>query len=285
MFKIAEIQTLYVEKTVEYGAYLVEEENKDVPVPGKDQHVLLPKKQVPEGVKRGQAIEVFIYRDSDDRIIATTTIPKVTLHKVARLTVSDVGKIGAFLDWGLEKDLLLPFAEQTKRVSKGEEVLVAVYLDKSNRIAATMNVYPYLEVNSTYKKDSQVSGTVYEMSDNFGAFVAIDDLYQGLIPKRELYGKVEIGDQVTARVSKVREDGKLDLSIREKAYIQIESDAKQVLDIINSYNGVLPFSEKADAEVIKRETGMSKNQFKKAVGNLYKNRLIEITPEGKIRLV
>lgn len=285
MFKIAEIQTLYVEKTVEYGAYLVEEENKDVPVPGKDQHVLLPKKQVPEGVKRGQAIEVFIYRDSDDRIIATTTIPKVTLHKVARLTVSDVGKIGAFLDWGLEKDLLLPFAEQTKRVSKGEEVLVAVYLDKSNRIAATMNVYPYLEVNSTYKKDSQVSGTVYEMSDNFGAFVAIDDLYQGLIPKRELYGKVEIGDQVTARVSKVREDGKLDLSIREKAYIQIESDAKQVLDIISSYNGVLPFSEKADAEVIKRETGMSKNQFKKAVGNLYKNRLIEITPEGKIRLV
>lgn len=284
MFKIAEIQTLYVEKTVEYGAYLVEEENKDIPVPGKDQHVLLPKKQVPEDIKRGQAIEVFIYRDSDDRIIATTTIPKVTLHKVARLTVSDVGKVGAFLDWGLEKDLLLPFAEQTRRVSKGDDVLVAVYLDKSNRIAATMNVYPYLEVNSAYKKDSQVSGTVYEMSDNFGAFVAIDDLYQGLIPKRELYGKVEIGDVITARVSKVREDGKLDLSIREKAYIQIESDAQAVLDIINSYSGVLPFTEKADAEVIKRETGMSKNQFKKAVGNLYKNRLIEITAEGKIRL-
>ncbi len=285
MFKIAEIQTLYVEKTVEYGAYLVEEENKDVPVPRKDQHVLLPKKQVPEDVSRGQAIEVFIYRDSDDRIIATTTIPKVTLHKVARLKVSDVGKIGAFLDWGLEKDLLLPFAEQTRRVKKGEEVLVAVYLDKSDRIAATMNVYPYLETNSLYAKDSQVTGTVYQLSDNFGAFVAIEDKYQGLIPKKELYGKVEIGDSITARVTKVREDGKVDLSIREKSYIQIESDAQAILELINSYNGVLPFSEKADSEVIKRETGMSKNQFKKAVGNLYKNRLIDISEEGKIRLV
>ncbi|MCQ2522794.1 MAG: S1-like domain-containing RNA-binding protein [Lachnospiraceae bacterium] len=285
MFKIAEMQTLYVEKTVEYGAYLVEEENKDLPVPSKDQHVLLPKKQVPEDVKRGQAIDVFIYRDSDDRLIATTTVPKVTLHKVSRLIVSDVGKVGAFLDWGLEKDLLLPYAEQTRRVSKGDEVLVAAYLDKSNRIAATMNVYPYLETASGYLKDSQVTGTVYETSDNFGAFVAVDDKYQGLIPKKELYGNVSIGDVVSARVTRVREDGKLDLSIREKAYKQIESDALALVDIIKSYNGVLPFSEKADAEVIKRETGMSKNQFKKAVGNLYKNRIIEITDESKIRLL
>lgn len=283
MINVATVQTLYVEKTVEYGAYLVSEEDKDVPVPSKDKHVLLPKKQVPDTASKGQAIEVFVYLDSEDRMIATTTIPKVTLHKTAKLSVSDVGKIGAFLDWGLEKDLFLPFAEQTRKVKKGEDVLVSVYLDKSGRIAATMKVYPYLETGAPYGKDANVTGTVYEISDNFGAFVAIDDKYQGLIPKRELYGKVSIGDVINARVVNVRDDGKINLSIREKSYIQIESDAKSLLEIIKSYDGVLPFTEKADAEVIKRETGMSKNQFKKAVGNLYKNRIIDIVDE-KIRL-
>lgn len=283
MINVSTVQTLYVEKTVEYGAYLVSEEDKDVPVPSKDKHVLLPKKQVPDTASKGQAIEVFVYLDSEDRMIATTTIPKVTLHKTAKLSVSDVGKIGAFLDWGLEKDLFLPFAEQTRKVKKGEDVLVSVYLDKSGRIAATMKVYPYLETGAPYGKDVNVTGTVYEISDNFGAFVAIDDKYQGLIPKRELYGKVSIGDVINARVVNVRDDGKINLSIREKSYIQIESDAKSLLEIIKSYDGVLPFTEKADAEVIKRETGMSKNQFKKAVGNLYKNRIIDIVDE-KIRL-
>ncbi|MCQ2519302.1 MAG: S1-like domain-containing RNA-binding protein [Lachnospiraceae bacterium] len=279
MIKIAEYQTLYLEKEVEFGVYLKED------VTEASEHVLLPKKQVPEGIKYGNGVKVFVYRDSKDRLIATTNEPKLTLHQVGRLTVSEVGKIGAFLDWGLEKELLLPFAEQTKRVKAGEEVLVAPYIDKSGRIAATMNVYPYLSTAENIKKDDRVTGTVYQTSDNFGAFVAIDDKYQGLIPQKELYGKVDIGDCVSARVISVREDGKINLSIREKAYIQIESDARTVLDIINAYDGVLPFTDKASPEVIKRETGMSKNEFKKAVGNLYKNRIIEITENNKIRLI
>lgn len=284
MFTLATKQTLFVEKQVEFGVYLVSEENKDKKMPAANEHVLLPKKQVPSWLKRGDSVEVFIYLDSSDRLIATTTEPLLSLHEVGKLKVKEVGKIGAFLDWGLEKDLLLPFREQTKRVSAGDEVLVAIYLDKSGRICSTMNVYPYLSTAQGIKKDDSVTGTIYQTSDNFGAFVAIDDKYQGLIPKRELYGKVEIGDIITARVTDVREDGKVNLSIRDKAYIQIEADSEKLLSIIKSYDGVLPFSEKASPEVIQRETGMSKNQFKKAVGSLYKSRLIVITPDGKIRL-
>lgn len=277
MIKIAEYQTLVMARTVEFGVYLKDKEGEG--------EVLLPKKQVPEELKAGDEIEVFVYKDSSDRLIATVNKPLVTLHKVARLKVSQVTKIGAFLDWGLEKDLFLPFAQQTYRVKEGDEILVSVYIDKSERVAATMKIYPYLENATDIKAEDVVEGTVYEISDNFGAFVAIDDKYQGLIPKRELYGDVEVGRKVNARVISVREDGKVNLSIRKKSYLQIESDAEKLIEIIKSYDGVLPFTDKASPEVIKRETGMSKNEFKKAVGNLYKNRVIEITENNKIRLI
>ncbi len=221
-----------------------------------------------------------MYRDSKDRLIATTNMPKITLHGVERLRVVQVGKIGAFLDWGLEKDLLLPFKEQTRRVAAGEECLAALYIDKSDRLCATMNVYPYLKNNSSYKKDDRVSGTVYEISPNFGAFVAVDDQYSGLIPKRELYGNVAIGDTVNVRVTAVKEDGKLDLSIREKAYLQIAGDAEKVMQAIDSSGGVLPFNDKASPEVIRREMQMSKNEFKRAVGSLLKAGKITITEKA-----
>ena len=180
----------------------------------------------------------------------------------------------------MEKELLLPFKEQTKRVSAGEECLAALYIDKSDRLCATMNVYPYLKNNSSYKKDDRVNGTVYEISPNFGAFVAVDDQYSGLIPKRELYGNVAVGDTVNARVTAVKEDGKLDLSIREKAYLQIAGDAEKVMHVIDSFGGALPFNDKASPEVIRREMQMSKNEFKRAVGNLLKAGKITITEKA-----
>lgn len=270
MIQLGKIQTLRVVKKVEFGVYLGDGDNRE-------EKVLLPRKQVPADVQTGDGIEVFVYRDSKDRLIATTNIPKVTLGGVARLKVAQVGKIGAFLDWGLEKDLLLPFKEQTKRVSAGEECLAALYIDKSNRLCATMNVYPYLDMDSPYEKDDRVTGTVYEISQNFGAFVAVDDRYSALIPKRELYGAVEVGNTINARVTEVKEDGKLNLSIREKAYLQIGQDAQRILEIIDSFDGVLPFNDKASPEVIRRETQMSKNEFKRAVGHLLKIGKITIT--------
>ena len=271
MFQLGRKQELFVVKMVDFGVYLGEEVNA-----GMDDRVLLPKKQVPENIQPGDKIEVFLYKDSKDRIIATAKMPKLMVGEVGLLTVSQVTRIGAFLNWGLEKDILLPYKEQTKKVFEGEEVLVALYIDKSKRLAATMNVYEYLDTDSEYRKDDMVTGTVYQMSEEYGAFVAVDNHYSALIPKREIFGEVRVGDTVKARVTSVKADGKLDLSIREKAYIQIEKDAQKILTIIDSFDGVLPFTDRANPEVIKRETQMSKNEFKRAIGNLLKKGKIEI---------
>ena len=271
MIKLGEKQKLVVVKKVEFGVYLAESKETA------EDRILLPVKQVPEGAAVGSEIEVFVYRDSKDRMIATTTTPKLVMGEVAELTVSQVTKFGAFLDWGLEKDLLLPFKQQLFKVQQGENVLVSLYTDKSGRLCATMNVYQNLRADSTYKKDDQVKGRVYTISEEFGAFVAVDNIYSALIPKKEMYGQVRPGEDIIARVTEVKPDGRLTLSIREKAYIQIEKDAAEILSIIDSYDGVLPFNDKVSPEIIKRETGMSKNEFKRAVGNLLKAGKIEIT--------
>lgn len=278
MLKLGEKQTLEIMKKVEFGVYL-----KNPMDETGEERVLLPAKQVPAGAAIGDKIEVFLYKDSKDRLIATTNTPLLMMDEIKVLKVAQVGKMGAFLNWGLEKDLFLPFREQTGKVKEGDECLVSLYIDKSNRLCATMKVYHHLKLNSPYKKDDRVNGLVYEISDNFGAFVAVDDMYSGLIAKKEFFGNVKVGDRITARVVAVKEDGKLDLSIREKALTQILIDAEKVLQVIESFDGALPFNDKANPEVIKREMQMSKNEFKKAVGHLLKSGKIEIT-EKTIRL-
>lgn len=285
MFKLGEKQTLTVVKKVEFGVYLAQPDaQQDEKIRNREQErVLLPIKQVPAGCECGDEITVFIYKDSRDRLIATTNEPKLMMGQVALLKVAQTGRIGAFLDWGLEKDLFLPFKEQTGHVVPGDEVLVSLYVDKSDRLCAKMNVYESLRTDSPYSKDDRVNGKVYELSDNFGAFVAVDNIYSALIPKRELYGDVRVGDNVCARVIKVHEDGKLELGIREKAYLQMDKDADELFKLIESYDGVLPFNDKASPEVIRRKTGMSKNEFKRAVGRLLKSGKIEIG-DSSIRL-
>ncbi|MCD8325889.1 MAG: S1-like domain-containing RNA-binding protein [Lachnospiraceae bacterium] len=273
MIRLGEMQTLKITRKVDFGVYLSEEDGTE--------EVLLPNKYVPEGKRPGDEVEVFVYRDSQDRLISTTLTPKLCLGQVARLKVVQVGKIGAFLDWGLEKDLLLPYRQQKRKVQEGEEVLVSMYIDKSGRLCATMNVHRELSKESPYQKDDKVTGTVYEISDNFGAFVAVDDLYSALIPKKELFGReLTVGETVEARVIRVKEDGKLDLSIRQKAYLQMDEDGEKVLALIDSFGGGLPFNDKAAPEVIRRETGMSKNEFKRAVGHLLKEKKITLTEKG-----
>ena len=279
MIELGRKQTLYVVKKVDFGVYLGETAEA-----GEQERVLLPAKQVPDGTQKGDKLEVFIYRDSSERLIATTRIPAVELHKTALLTVADTGKIGAFLDWGLEKDLLLPFREQTVRVQKGDQVLVALYVDKSSRLCATMKVYPYLKQNSPYVIGEEVEGRVYEISDNFGVFVAVNDEYSALIPKKEAQGTFRPGEVITCRISNVREDGKLTLSPRKKAYLQLEEDAENILQVIDEFAGVLPFDDKVSPEVIKREFGLSKAAFKRAVGHLLKENKIKIENKRIFRL-
>ena len=267
MLKVGETQTLIIEKQVPFGVYLAEE--------GGEERVLLPKLQVPAGAAVGDKVEVFLYRDSEDRMIATCRQPKLQLGQVGWLDVVQVARIGAFLDWGLDKDLLLPFREQPRtRVREGQEVLVAVYLDKSGRLCATMNVYPYLRTDSPYTAGDQVTGTVYETSRNFGAFVAVDSIYSALIPKKELVRDIRIGETVSARVTAVKADGKLDLSIREKGYLQMDTDMARILARLQAEDGTLTLSDKSSPEEIREQMGMSKNEFKRAIGHLYK--------EGKI---
>lgn len=275
MIKLGEMQELEIVRKKEFGVFLAEKADSE-------ESVLLPAKQVPETAAVGDRINVFIYRDSKDRLIATTNTPKIRKGECAILKVSDVTKIGAFLDMGLEKELLLPFKEQNHTVRIGEECLVALYIDKSGRLAATMKVYPYLSAESPYKKEDKVEGRVYEVNEDMGVFVAVDDRYFGLIPRSEVYENFAPGDVIRARVMRVREDGKLDLSPREKAWMQMDTDAEMVMRVIEEYAGVLPFNDRVSPEVIRREFNLSKNAFKRAVGHLLKAGRIEIT-ETSIR--
>ena len=276
--KLGEYQTLIIVKKVAFGVYLAESRDSQ-------EKVLLPKSQVPANAVLGDSMEVFLYRDSQDRMIATCARPKLTLGGLAVLRVSQIGKIGAFLDWGLEKDLFLPYKEMNGKVREGDEVLVTLYLDKSARLCASMkHLYDKLETNAPYEKGETVTGRVYEFGHDFGTFVAVDDRYSAMIPRSEDTSDLKIGDMIEARVTDVKADGKLDLSRRANKETQMDADAQRVLRVIEEYAGVLPFNDKASPEIIMREMQMSKAAFKRAVGRLYKERRIEIT-EKSIRLL
>ncbi len=264
--RLGKKQVLTVVKKVDFGVYLGNDEER----------VLLPKKQVPAGIEPGDPIEVFLYKDSEDRLIATTNEPKVEVGELAVLEVADTNQFGAFLNWGLEKDLFLPFKQQTAKVMTGDKCLVSLYIDKSERICATMKVYRLLRTDSPYQKDDMVEGIIYDTSDEFGVFVAVDNQYSALIPKKEVFGRMRVGQTVKARVTAVKADGKLDLSLRDKIPMQMDKDADLIWTRIRENGGSLPFTDKADPEVIKKEFNLSKNAFKRAVGRLLKEGKIEI---------
>lgn len=274
MIELGKIQKLQIKRMAKVGAYL------NTAYETGWGEVLLPMNQVPPELEVGDEIEVFVYKDSEDRLIATTKRPKITIGKLAQLRVVDNARIGAFLDWGLEKDLLLPFKEQTLDVVKDREYLVGLYLDKSNRLCATMRIDKLLSNESPYKVQDMVRGTVYKVHEDIGAFVAVDNRYNGLIPNKELYVSFKCGDSIEARVKKVKEDGKLELSVRKEAYIEIEDDAKRIMDRLILNGGKLGLNDDSKPEDIKSELNMSKNAFKRAVGRLLKERKIRITESG-----
>lgn len=274
MIILGKRQKLTIVQTVDFGVYLADPAQERDPQEPPEEKVLLPGRQVPEGAKEGDEIEVFIYRDSKDRLIATVHEPRLEKEQTAVLEVVDTGRIGAFLDWGLEKDLLLPFREQTMPVQKGDKCLVALYEDKSHRLCATMKVYHYLSTQTPYKTGDMVGGRVYELSKNFGVFVAVDDRYSALIPKSEAQGSYKVNDILRLRVTKVKPDGKLNVSARKQVYLQLEEDAQKIFQVLERSGGTLPLDDKSDPAQIKARLGLSKAAFKRAVGHLMK--------EGKI---
>lgn len=268
---------LYMTKKSKHGIYL---SSGDYP----ELEVLLPNNQVPKGIEKGDILDVFLYKDSEDRLIATTTEPLIFLHETAVLKVTDVTNIGAFLDWGLAKELFLPFKEQTSRVHAGDDILAALYIDKSDRLCATMHVYDYLKCDSPYKKGDKVHGRIYEILDAFGAFVAVDNCYSALIPHNEMTRELRIGELIEARIKEVTDEGKLTLSLQEKVKVQMGKDAERIYERLKEAGGFLPFHDKTSPEIIKREFQISKAAFKRAIGRLMKQKKIEITEKG-IRLL
>ncbi|AYF54421.1 RNA-binding protein [Clostridium sp. K25] len=274
MVEIGKIQKLKVANIAKIGVYL------DAGTEEQGDNILLPNNQLPDDVKEGDELEVFVYRDSEDRLIATRKTPLVQAGEIAVLKVKETTSIGAFLDIGLERDVLLPFKEQKYRVISGKKYLVAIYIDKSDRLTATTYISKFLSSESPYKRDEWVKGIVYSINNEIGALVAVDNKYKGLIPKSELYKEINVGDEVECRVARVRDDGKLDLGTREVAYKQMDSDVEMLLNKLEKYDGFIPLNDKSKPEEIKDRLKISKAAFKRAVGRLLKEDKIIQTEKG-----
>ncbi len=271
MIKVGKRQKLIINNFSSVGAYLYAgtEDDKD--------NILLPNNEL-EGrnLKEGDEVEVLIYRDSEDRLIATFRKTEALIGTLAKLEVVDIHpKFGAFLDWGLNKDLMLPKSQQEANVQVGKKYLVGLYEDSKGRISATMKIYKFLMPSNSINKGDIVLATVYRINDDIGIFVAVEDRYFGLIPKSECFEKYSIGDELTLRVMRVREDGKLDLSPRKLLSDQIESDADLVLSKMRILKSSFRFNDKSSPEDIFDYFGITKKAFKRAIGNLLKNGLIE----------
>lgn len=275
MIKLGEMQELEIIKKVDFGVYLKSPDEKT-----DEDKVLLPLKQVPENAKISDKIKVFVYRDSNDRIIATTKKPKIVMGEITYLKVVQMTRIGAFLNWGLEKDLFLPFKEQVGDIKLGGEYMVGLYIDKSDRLCATMNLFKVLRTDSPYKVNDMVKGTVFSLKRGLGAMVAVEGKYLGLIHEGELLKPLHPGQEVEVRVSHIKEDGKLDLSLKDAPRLQIDKDGEKILNAIVKNKGFLPLNDDSNPEEINRILNLSKSSFKKAVGRLMKRDVIEMTRDG-----
>ncbi|MDO5695556.1 MAG: S1-like domain-containing RNA-binding protein [Eubacteriales bacterium] len=271
---IGEIETLTARRMTENGMYFTDEAGTEV---------LLPKNEVDGTMNIGDRVPLFLYRDGEDRPVATKWTPKLTLGKLARLKVVAVTRIGAFLDWGLEKDLFMPFREHTGTVAENQTHLVALYLDKSSRLCATMRVYPYLSSAKRYAPGTKLMASVYHVDQEKGALVALEDAYYGFIPAHEVVGKICPGDEVAVRVLFRREDGKHNVTMRKPMLAERSDDAEELMRLMDEWSGDLLVTEKDSPEKIRRVCGMSKAAFKRAVGKLLKERKIVIESDGTIR--
>jgi predicted RNA-binding protein (virulence factor B family) len=264
--------TLRALRASDHGVYLTDEA---------ENAVLLPKKYVPEGFAIDDEIEVFIYRDSDDRLVATTEKPLIRINEFGVLEVKEVNKFGAFLDWGLEKDLLLPYSEQKYRLFPGKKCMVFVKLDeKTQRLIATTRIEYYVEKENIELEMGEAVDLLIGDSTEIGIQVIINNKYQGLLYDNELFQGISPGDRVTGYVKQVRPDHKVDVMLQQPGYGHVEPAAKKILDVLKANNHFLGLTDKSDPMIILAQLEMSKKTFKKAIGALYKQRLIRLEEDG-----
>jgi predicted RNA-binding protein (virulence factor B family) len=270
--ELGKFNLLEVVKTVDFGVYL---DGHD------DGEILLPTRYVPEGCKPGDKLNVFIYLDIDERLIATTLQPRVQVGEFACLEVAWVNEFGAFLDWGLMKDLFCPFREQKMKMVKGRRYVVHAHLDEeSYRIMASAKVERYLSKEMPAYKDGQEVPVMIWQKTDLGYKVIVDNRFSGLIYQNEIFSQLEIGEHLTAYVKQVRPDGKIDLSLQKYGAAKVGDFSTSLLDYLKAHDGFTPLGDKSAAEDIYETFGVSKKTFKKTVGELYKKRLIVIADDG-----
>jgi predicted RNA-binding protein (virulence factor B family) len=276
MAEIGKTSTLPVVKDLDFGVYLDAEGLGEI---------LLPRRYVPDGCTVGDEVEVFLYRDSEDALLATTEVPLVEVGRAAFLKVVAVTKVGAFLDWGLPKDLLVPFREQTQEMEAGRSYVVFVYLDrKSRRIAASTRLDRYLAAGSRdFEEGQRVDLLIYGRTD-LGYKAIVDDTCWGVLYDNEVFQPLRKGQRVEGYIKQVRSDAKLDLTLHKPGYEKVDDLSTQILERLKAEGGFLPVSDKSPPEQIYARFEVSKKTFKKAVGALYRARLITRDPDG-IRLV
>ncbi len=275
MAEIGKINNLEIVKEVDFGVYLDGEE---------DGEILLPKRYVPEGAGIGDVLEVFIYLDSEDRIIATTEKPLATVGEFAFLEVVAVTPFGAFLNWGLPKDLLVPFREQWQKMEVGRSFVVYIYLDhESKRIVASSKVEKFLDnLPVEFEVGEEVDLMIFGETE-LGYKAIVDDISTGILYKNEVFQTVKTGQLLKGYVKKIRDDEKIDLSLQKPTVGRFDEFTEKVLSFLKENDGSMPLTDKSPPEVIYETFGMSKKNFKKAIGALYKKRMIVID-EGTIRL-
>ena len=272
MIQLGEFHDLKMIRSTDFGVYLENEEGDEV---------LLPNKYVPENWSPNDEIRVFVYLDHEERPVATTLEPKVKLDEFAKLKCVDSSKFGAFLDWGLEKHLFVPFKEQVIPMKPGEEYLIFCYLDlETERLAASSKVHAFLDNSNLTVKPFEEVDLLISNETELGYNVIINQLHLGLIYHDDVFKPLEIGKSLKGFIKKIREDNKIDVALQRPGYRSIEPNAQKILDKLKVEGGFLNVTDKSDPEKIKNELQMSKKSFKKAAGSLYKQRLIDIRPDG-----
>ncbi|MFK7907269.1 MAG: S1 RNA-binding domain-containing protein [Chitinophagales bacterium] len=273
MIKIGEFNILKAYRQTDNGVYMCDEQELN--------EVLLPNKYVPEDLKKSDELNVFIYKDSEDRITATTLTPKILLNKYAYLKVKDVNRFGAFLDWGLEKDLMVPFSQQNKKMRPNASYLVYLYLDEeTERLVASCKLRHFLQEEPlTVEKDEEVDIIIWEQTD-IGYNVIINELHKGLVYKNEIFQRIHPGDRMKGFVKEIREDNKIDISLQKQGYSNVTEKLDPLTQALLKNGGFLPLNDKSAPEEIYKRMKMSKKTFKKAIGALYRQRTIRIEEDG-----
>lgn len=271
MVNVGQYNVLKVLRITAIGAYLDDGE----------EGILLPKRFLPRGVRAGEEIEVFIYHDSDNRLIATTLKPKGVVGDIVELKCVSVTKQGAFLDWGLMKDLFVPASQQRSKMLVGGDYMVQIYLDeRTGRVAATEKTESKLSNDELTVKEMEIVDLVVSRPTDLGYSVIINGKHTGMLYANEIYQPVEPGQRLKGYIKKIREDNKIDVALGKPGYQRVEDETTKILNLLEANNGYLPYNDKSSPEDISTFFGMSKKAFKMAAGNLFKQRLITFTQTG-----